>query len=74
MTHLFKLPNKFSDIFIMSINLEEEEIRYMARDKETGNLVEPLRTAKFIINDKMVHFDARECPTDLFNHIYQTLS
>ena len=72
---MFKWPNKFADVFVISINLEKEEIQYTVRDKDTGVLVEPLRTAKFIVNEVsgMVHFDARECPARLFQHIYDVL-
>lgn len=75
MTHIYKWTNKFADVFISSINLEREEVSYTVRDKETGVLVEPLRKAKFIVNEpgKLVHFDAREMPIDLFSHIYQVL-
>lgn len=75
MTNMFKLPNKYADVFVLAINLEDEEIRYVVRDKDTGFLVEPIRTTKFIVNEAsgMVHFDARECPIKLFQHIYNTL-
>lgn len=73
---MFKWPNKYADVFVISINPEREEVEYDVRDKETGVSVEPRRTAKFIVNEpgKLVHFDNRECPIDLFKHIYQTLS
>lgn len=75
MIHLFKLCNKFADIFISNIDDKAETITYDVRDKETGIMTEPKRQTKFIINDvsKMVHFDAREIPLDLFGHIYNTL-
>lgn len=75
MTHLFKIPMTFADMFIRSISDDESEICYEVRDKETGNLVEPRRTTPFIINElnKRVHFDAREIPLDQFVLIYNTL-
>jgi hypothetical protein len=72
---MFKIPMKFADVFVLAINIEDEEIVYTVRDKDTGICVEPLRHTKFIVNDvtKVVHFDAREVSLDLFSHIYQVL-
>lgn len=73
---MFKIPNKFADVFILSIDPEKEQIEYTVRDKDTGVLVEPLRTTKFVINeaDRMVHFDARFVSLDIFQRAYQVLS
>lgn len=73
---MFKIPNKFADVFILSIVPEKEQIVYTVRDKDTGVLVEPLRTTKFVINevDRMVHFDARVVSLDIFQRAYQVLS
>lgn len=73
MTHLFKVQMQFADVFISSI--DDKEIIYEVRDKETGIMSEPARKTKYILNEvtKRVHFDAREIPMDLFRHIYNTL-
>lgn len=73
MTHIFKWSNKFADVFISSI--DDQEITYEVRDKDTGVMIEPKRKTKYIVNEvsKMVHFDAREIQVELFGHIYQTL-
>lgn len=73
MTHLFKVPMRYADIFISKI--DQEQIEYIVVDKDTGVLVEPRRLTKYTINDatKMVLFDAREIPLVQFQHIYNVL-
>jgi hypothetical protein len=73
MTHLFKVQMRFADVFISKI--DDQEVSYEVRDKDTGNLVEPRRSTKYIINDatKMCHFDNREIPLVQFQHIYNVL-
>ncbi len=66
MLHLFKWPNKFADVFFISIN---DTIEYEVRDKESGKLVEPKKQAKYVVSGAMVYFDHREIPLELFNHI-----
>ncbi len=73
MTHLFKVPMRFADVFISKI--DESGVDYEVRDKNTGLLVEPRRSAKYIVNDAtgMVHFDSREIPLVQFQRTYQVL-
>ena len=70
--NMFKLPMKFADVFIRSIG--DEEIVYEVRDKDTGLLVEPMRIAKYVEANGIVHFDMREVNKDLFAHIKNILA
>jgi len=63
---------KFADVFIRSIT--DDEIIYEVRDKDTGLLVEPLRIAKYVKVNGLVHFDMREVNCDLFDHIRNILA
>ena len=53
---------RFADVFISKI--DDQEASYEVRDKDTGVLVEPRRSTKYIVNDStgMVAFDSRENP------------
>lgn len=73
MKHLFKVPLNLADLFIEKVT--EEEITYSVRTKDTGELMEPRRTTKYLINEqtKRVHFDMREVPVEMLQLIYQVL-
>jgi hypothetical protein len=66
---------KFADVFIRVIDTLAETVVYEVRDKDTGNLVEPTRLTKYVINDAtgIVHFDMREIPVEMFNYISMIL-
>lgn len=74
MTHLYKIENQFADIFIKTIT--KENIIYEVRDKITGVLMEPERTAKYYIDElqKKIHYDERYMSFDLFNRAYSVLN
>lgn len=74
MTHLYKWPNQFSDVFIISIT--PDAIIYEVRDKLTGKLMEGQRTVKYVIDEikKDVYFDERTMPLEEFLRAYQILN
>lgn len=73
MKHLFKVPLNLADLFIEKVT--EEEITYSVRTKDTGELMEPRRTTKYLINeqDGMTHFDNRFISVQQLQFIYQVL-
>lgn len=74
MTHLFKIQNQFADVFIKKIN--KDDLIYEVRDKTTGVLMEPERTARYYIDElqKKIHFDERYMSFELFNNAYAALN
>lgn len=73
MTHLFKVQSKYADMFVSSINLEEQTISYQMRD-DMGKAIESLKTEKFIQEGETVHFHSKNLPLKLFNHIHNIIS
>lgn len=74
MTHLFRWPNQFSDVFVSAI--DGEFITYEVRDKLTGVLMEPKRTTKFVVDEikNSIYLDERTMPMDIFNAAYLMLN
>jgi hypothetical protein len=73
MKHIFKIPYEKSDIFICEIDLDEGEMIYDVREKETGKLLQS-RTTKFEFSHDNVYFDGLYLTQDLFKIVYTTLT
>lgn len=73
MLHLFKVPSATADLFISDLN--KDEITYSVRDKETGTLLEPVKTSKFVVQGPNIAFDhIRTIHLGLANKIIETLN
>lgn len=59
MTHLFKIPLQNSDMFVKSIDFNTKLIDYSIRDKNTGNLLEPISITPFTIDGDKITFGSR---------------
>lgn len=70
--HYFKINLDRSDLFILEIN--DTQITYEVRDKESGKLLEPKRTSFYEVLGNQVHFDMRFVPHNTFIHIRRTLT
>lgn len=63
MKHFVKIPSLNSDLFISK--LTGNKISYQVRDKESGKLLEPIRSnidIKISPEQQLVYFDKRNMP------------
>lgn len=56
-TSLFRLPLQHSDMFVRSIDFNNQIIKYRIYDKEKGTPMEPERESKFTISESQIDFD-----------------
>lgn len=73
MTHLIKIPLQNADMFVEA--LPEGSITYSIRHKETGILLEPVKTSKIEADDAagVVRFDNRYISIQFFAYMVEIL-